>query len=112
MDVDDSQVRDESKLSISSTRTYQKGQYLSISPDGILTFWTESVKESHPIKLNNIQKKLPFSHREKMCINDMVYISKLNELAIATSCRELVFYTGNEFPDLLKPKYALIKKIA
>ncbi|XP_042269616.1 WD repeat-containing protein on Y chromosome-like isoform X3 [Thunnus maccoyii] len=107
--VHDSQPEDDSQLSISSVRTYQNGQYLSISSDGILTFWTDSFKESHLIKLNDMEEKLPFSHREKICINDMVYISDLNELVIATSCRELVFYTCNAFPELFQAKYALIK---
>ncbi|KAM7388420.1 hypothetical protein PAMP_024594 [Pampus punctatissimus] len=105
---DGSQPSADSDLSTAQPRTYQKGQYLSITSDGILNFWYDRFQNSYPIQLNTMEEKLPFSHRKKMCVNDMVYLSELNEMAIATSGRELLFYSCYEFPDLFQIKYSLI----
>ncbi|XP_062292343.1 WD repeat-containing protein on Y chromosome-like [Scomber scombrus] len=97
-----------SELSVAPIRPYQKGQYLSVSSDGLFSFWSDSFHQSCPVRLNKVQTKLPFSHRSKMYVNDMVYIRELKEVAIATYDRELTFFTCNEFPDLFQHKYSLI----
>lgn len=89
-------------------RPYQKGQYLSVSSDGLFTFWNDSFQQSCPVRLNKVKVKQPFSHRSKMHVNDMVYIHELKEIAFATYDRELPFYTCHEFPELLQHKYSLI----
>uniref|UniRef100_A0A8P4K5W0 WD repeat-containing protein on Y chromosome n=1 Tax=Dicentrarchus labrax TaxID=13489 RepID=A0A8P4K5W0_DICLA len=75
-----------------------KGQYLTISSDGVLNFWTDRFETPYTFNLSKNQKALPYSKIEKMCVNDMVYIRELKQLAVATSDRELLFYDCTEFP--------------
>ncbi|XP_044022799.1 WD repeat-containing protein on Y chromosome-like [Siniperca chuatsi] len=104
----DSELDHGSGVSKRQTRTYQKGQYLSITSDGTLNFWTDSFDTPYTITLYKTQKALPFSHVKKMCVSDMVYLRELKQLAISTSDRELLFYHCNEFPNTFEIVHALI----
>ncbi|XP_032363094.1 WD repeat-containing protein on Y chromosome-like [Etheostoma spectabile] len=97
-----------SEVLLGQTSTYQKGQYLSISSNGILNFWPDSFDTPYPVQLYKKENTLPFSHNKKMHVTDMVYISELKQLAISTSDRELIFYRCNEFPKLFSTSHSLI----
>lgn len=104
----DGQPDHDPEVSIGQIRTYQAGQYISISSDGILNFWTNNIDNPHTIALYNLKKRLPFSHVKKMSVNDMVYITELKELVISTSDRELLFYNCAAFPEEFRIGYSLI----
>ncbi|XP_068437342.1 WD repeat-containing protein on Y chromosome-like [Clinocottus analis] len=93
---------------IGKPRTYRKGQYISLSSDGILTIWSDGFDKKSRIPLFEKETALPFSHHKKMHVNGMAYINDLKQLAVATSERELLFYTCNEFSELLSISHALI----
>ncbi|XP_078117520.1 LOW QUALITY PROTEIN: WD repeat-containing protein on Y chromosome-like [Sander vitreus] len=97
-----------SEVLLGQTSVYQKGQYLSISSNGILNFWPDSFDTPYPVQLYKKENTLPFSHNKKMHVNDMVYIRELKHLAISTSDRELMFYRCNEFPKLFSTSHSLI----
>ncbi|XP_038572204.1 WD repeat-containing protein on Y chromosome-like [Micropterus salmoides] len=90
------------------TRSYQRGKYLSISSDGILKAWTDSFDMQYTTALYKTKKTLPFSHINKMCVHDMVYLRELKQLAVSTSDRELLFYDCNDFPEMFKISHSLI----
>ncbi|XP_070764994.1 cilia- and flagella-associated protein 337-like [Enoplosus armatus] len=90
------------------TRTYQRGQYLSISSDGILNFWNDNFNITCTIALNKTQKTLPFSHLKNIHINDVVYLPELQELAVCTSDRKVSFYKCEAFPDTFRMSHSLI----
>ncbi|XP_071326536.1 WD repeat-containing protein on Y chromosome-like [Trachinotus anak] len=95
-----------SNASRTQTRAYQKGQYLSISSDGIFNFWTESFGTIVTIPLNKSNQ--PLAHNKKMHVTDMVYLEELKQVAISTTDRELSFYNCNEFPDMFVVTNSLI----
>uniref|UniRef100_A0A8C9XMF4 WD repeat-containing protein on Y chromosome n=1 Tax=Sander lucioperca TaxID=283035 RepID=A0A8C9XMF4_SANLU len=97
-----------SEVLLGQTSVYQKGQYLSITSNGILNFWPDSFDTPYPVHLYKKENALPFSHNKKMHVNDMVYIRELKQLAISTSDRELIFYRCNEFPNLFSTSHSLI----
>ncbi|XP_023267500.1 EF-hand calcium-binding domain-containing protein 8 [Seriola lalandi dorsalis] len=89
-------------------RTYQKGQYLSVSSNGVFTVWTDSFNISYEIPLYKTQKTIRFAHNKKMHVTDMVYIKELKEVAVSTTDRELLFYYCDEFPDRFRVRHSLI----
>ncbi|XP_033981551.1 WD repeat-containing protein on Y chromosome-like [Trematomus bernacchii] len=93
---------------LDETRTYQRGQYISVSSDGVLTFWTDSCTDPFTIPLYVKENALPFSHHKKMSVNDIQYIQELKQLAISTSDRELLFYDCSEIPSLFSVNHSLI----
>ncbi|XP_035536292.1 WD repeat-containing protein on Y chromosome-like [Morone saxatilis] len=95
-------------VSTEQTRPYKKGQYLTISSDGVLNFWTDRFETPYTFHLSTNQKTLPYSKIRKMSVNDMVYIRELKQLAVATSDRELLFYDCTEFPTTFGICHALI----
>ncbi|XP_071337578.1 cilia- and flagella-associated protein 337-like [Trachinotus anak] len=95
-----------SDVSRTQTRAYHKGQYLSISSDGIFSFWTDSFDTIITIPLNKSNQ--PFAHNKKMHVTDMVYLEELKQVAISTTDRELSFYNCNEFPDMFVVTNSLI----
>ncbi|XP_039642810.1 WD repeat-containing protein on Y chromosome-like [Perca fluviatilis] len=97
-----------SEVLLGQTSAYQKGQYLSISSNGILNFWPDSFDTQYPVQIYKKENKLPFSHSKKIHVNDMVYIRELKHLGISTSDRELIFYRCNEFPTLFSTSHSLI----
>ncbi|XP_039987252.1 WD repeat-containing protein on Y chromosome-like [Xiphias gladius] len=107
--VDDREPDGDSEFTTGQTRTYQKGQYLSISSDGRFNFWTDSFDASYTIPLYIKSKTtLPFSQEKKMRVNDMVYLRELKQVAISSTDRELFFYNCKELPELLAISHSLI----
>uniref|UniRef100_A0A3Q3JWI7 WD repeat-containing protein on Y chromosome n=1 Tax=Monopterus albus TaxID=43700 RepID=A0A3Q3JWI7_MONAL len=76
------------------TRTYQRGQYLSISSDGVFSCWSESFDMKHTVQLDRMSNTLPFSHNKKIRVTDMVYLRELQEVAIFFTCVEFFPSTG------------------
>ncbi|XP_054477216.1 WD repeat-containing protein on Y chromosome-like [Anoplopoma fimbria] len=105
---DDKKLERESDVHKGQIRTYQRGQYISISSDGILTLWSDRFDESCQKALNPKKMAHPFSHEKKMHINGMVYIKELKQVAVSTSEREVLFYRCNEFPKLFSISHGLI----
>uniref|UniRef100_A0A7N6BF24 WD repeat-containing protein on Y chromosome n=1 Tax=Anabas testudineus TaxID=64144 RepID=A0A7N6BF24_ANATE len=93
--------------SADQTRIYQKGQYISISSDGVLKFWTDRFELTHSFPLYKTKEALPYSHEKKMHVNDMVHIRELSHVAVATNEKELLFYNCSNYPDLCELFYSL-----
>ncbi|XP_059184311.1 WD repeat-containing protein on Y chromosome-like [Centropristis striata] len=89
-------------------RTYQKGQYLSISSDGFLNCWNESFDDHRIIPLHQMVQVLPYSHKSKMYVTDMVYIKELKQVVVSTIGRELLFFDCCETPELCQMCYSII----
>ncbi|XP_042370359.1 WD repeat-containing protein on Y chromosome-like [Plectropomus leopardus] len=89
-------------------RTYQKGQYLTISSDGVLNYWSDSFDSSDTITFRKKETTLPFEHNKKSKVTDMVYIKELQQLAVSTTDRELKFYNSNEISQLFSVSHSLI----
>ncbi|KAI4873765.1 hypothetical protein NFI96_010621 [Prochilodus magdalenae] len=65
----------------------QPGRYLSISRDGILNYWSERFNLTRTVRLDHYKKK-----SQQIWITDMVCLSNLNLLAIASTGRDVEFY--------------------
>ncbi len=81
---------------LASNRRYLKGEYISISKDGSLNFWSDTFERKHKILIDSLIKSPPHGHRKRLHVHDMVYLTELNEMAICTSERELFFYNCQE----------------
>ncbi|XP_034416764.1 WD repeat-containing protein on Y chromosome-like [Cyclopterus lumpus] len=89
-------------------RTYQRGQYISITSDGVFTIWSDRFDNQSQILLNKKAKALPFSHHKKMKVNGMAYMDEVRQVAVTTSEREVLFYSWSEFPQLFVISHTLI----
>ncbi|XP_041796627.1 WD repeat-containing protein on Y chromosome-like [Chelmon rostratus] len=94
--------------SAGQVRPYNKGQYLSITSTGLLTFWTDGFKDKYTVELTKTEKTPVYSHVKKMNVTDMVYMDELKMLAVSNTGRELLFYTCEELPSFFKIREALI----
>lgn len=88
-------------------RRYQKGRYLSISSNGIFTFWSDRFKKKCTVDLTR-RVDTQFGKIRKVSVSDMLFIQELNQLAISTCDRELTFYEWEEKSESLVDCYALI----
>lgn len=88
-------------------RPYQKGRYLSISSNGIFTFWSDRFKKKCMVDLTR-RVDTQFGKIRKVSVSDMLFIQELNQLAISTCDRELTFYEWEEKSESLVDCYALI----
>ncbi|XP_075872205.1 WD repeat-containing protein on Y chromosome-like [Nelusetta ayraudi] len=88
-------------------RPYQKGRYLSISSNGIFTFWSDRFKKKCTVDLTR-RVDTQFGKIRKVSVSDMLFIQELNQLAISTCDRELTFYEWEEKSESLVDCYALI----
>ncbi|XP_067338976.1 WD repeat-containing protein on Y chromosome-like [Channa argus] len=91
-----------------NVRIYQKGQYISVSSDGLLTFWTDVFDKQLSILLSKQESTGLYSEVKKMHVNDMVYIKELKQVAICTTERELTFYHCSEDIEQFAISYFLI----
>ncbi|XP_066529067.1 WD repeat-containing protein on Y chromosome-like isoform X2 [Hoplias malabaricus] len=64
----------------------QSGRYLSINQDGVLNYWSERFKLTRTVKLDLIKKS------RQVLIMDMVCLSNLSLLALASTGRVVEFY--------------------
>ncbi|XP_072487680.1 EF-hand calcium-binding domain-containing protein 8 [Notamacropus eugenii] len=69
------------------------GRFLTVTKDGILQFWDESFKLLRTFHLDQTHRR----HTQKMWVNDMVCLSNINLLAIASTDQDLEFFdiSGN-----------------
>ncbi|KAK2856618.1 hypothetical protein Q5P01_005353 [Channa striata] len=91
-----------------NVRMYQKGQYISVSSDGLLTFWTNVFEKQLTIPLSNQENTGLYSKVKKIHVNDMVYIKELRQVAICTTERELTFYHCSEDIEQFAISYSLV----
>ncbi|XP_062419456.1 WD repeat-containing protein on Y chromosome-like [Pungitius pungitius] len=108
---DDKKPECEASVVTGQSRTYQTGQYMTISSDGMLTFLSDKLDISHSVSLNTRKKAIPFSHVKKMWVNGMTYMEEFQELAIITSEREVLFYDCKRLADKPSIAYALIVEV-
>uniref|UniRef100_A0A8C2X8J3 WD repeat-containing protein on Y chromosome n=1 Tax=Cyclopterus lumpus TaxID=8103 RepID=A0A8C2X8J3_CYCLU len=85
-----------------------RGQYISITSDGVFTIWSDRFDNQSQILLNKKAKALPFSHHKKMKVNGMAYMDEVRQVAVTTSEREVLFYSWSEFPQLFVISHTLI----
>lgn len=97
----------DSELPQGQLRPYYKGRYLSISSNGIFTFWSDRFKKKSTVDLTR-RVDTQFGKTKKICVSDMLFIQELNQLAISTCDRELTFYEWEEKSESLVDCYALI----
>ncbi|XP_067097018.1 WD repeat-containing protein on Y chromosome-like [Osmerus mordax] len=71
------------------TRT-QLGRYLSISRDGILNYWSERFKLTRTVNISHMKKG--HTPSQKIWVNDMLCLSNLHLLAVATTGRDVDFF--------------------
>ncbi|XP_078507944.1 EF-hand calcium-binding domain-containing protein 8 isoform X7 [Lissotriton helveticus] len=64
------------------------GRFLTISKDGVLIYWSESFKLLRTVQLDENKKR----HSRQMWVIDMVCLSNLNLLAIASIDQDIDFY--------------------
>ncbi|XP_056281425.1 WD repeat-containing protein on Y chromosome-like [Pseudoliparis swirei] len=88
-------------------RTYQEGQYISITTDGVFSYWSDTFENRLEIFLNKKTKSIKLSHK-KMKVNGMAYIKELKQVAVASSEGKVLFYSFHELPTLFEIKHALI----
>ncbi|XP_070707125.1 WD repeat-containing protein on Y chromosome-like [Pempheris klunzingeri] len=101
-------ANENSCVPVGQTRTYQRGQYLTITTNGILNSWTDTFDTSYLIKLLKESNELPFSHKKKLHVNHMVHFSDLHQLAICTTDRQVLIYGISVFPELFGLVHCLI----
>ncbi|XP_062419460.1 WD repeat-containing protein on Y chromosome-like [Pungitius pungitius] len=89
-------------------RTYQTGQYISISTDGILTYLSDKMNIISRIRLDLKEKTLPFSRYKKIHVTGMAFIKELEQMAVSTSEREVLFYSCNKIAELFLISHALV----
>ncbi|XP_034148330.1 WD repeat-containing protein on Y chromosome isoform X3 [Esox lucius] len=70
----------------------QLGHYLSVSQDGILNYWSERFTVTRTVNLDQLKRTPPFSSHQQMWVTDMICLSNLNQLALASTRRHLEFY--------------------
>ncbi|XP_069567403.1 WD repeat-containing protein on Y chromosome-like [Brachyistius frenatus] len=89
---------------------YRKRQYVTITADGILKYWSNDFRSSHPIDLREDERRLPYTHRRKMEVSDVLYIKQVKELVVSSSDREMYFYHFGTLVDVFRIKYSLTEK--
>ncbi|XP_020490284.3 WD repeat-containing protein on Y chromosome [Labrus bergylta] len=92
----------------SQARVYLKGQYLSMTSNGILNFWTDRFESPQTFYLDNEENTLPYMQKRTMCVNDMVYLPELKQIAVSTNKRELAFYSCHRLPEAFEISNSLI----
>ncbi|KAK7877891.1 hypothetical protein WMY93_031462 [Mugilogobius chulae] len=85
---------------------YVEEEYISVASDGVLTFWSNRFKEKSVTSISNTPNALPFEHKRRIHVTDMVYMKEREEVAIATTGRDLRFYIWA--PGMLIMKYAIV----
>ncbi|KAG5281841.1 hypothetical protein AALO_G00049380 [Alosa alosa] len=70
----------------------QLGRYLTVSRDGILNYWSERFKLTRTINLDQLKHTQLTSHPQQIWVTDMICLSNLNLLALATTGRDVEFF--------------------
>lgn len=87
-------------------KPYQKGYYLSVTSTGQLTTWSDSFKEKNKadlIKIGDLYSKSLDLH-----INSSAYVGELDQLAISTDKKELIFYDCSKSLDTFTLKHVFV----
>lgn len=87
-------------------KPYQRGYYLSVTSTGELTTWSDSFKQKNKadlIKIGDLYSKSMDLH-----INFSAYLGELDQLAIATDKKELIFYDCSKSLDTFTLKHVFI----
>ncbi|XP_036382109.1 WD repeat-containing protein on Y chromosome-like [Megalops cyprinoides] len=69
----------------------QPGHYLSITQDGILSYWSERFKLLHSVNLDNL-KQMHAELFQKIWVTDMICLRNIDLLAISSTSLHLEFY--------------------
>ncbi|XP_038867441.1 WD repeat-containing protein on Y chromosome-like [Salvelinus namaycush] len=70
----------------------QLGRYLSVSRDGILNYWSERFKLTRTVNLDQLKRAPPSTSIQQIWVTDMICLSNLNLLAIASTGRDVGVY--------------------
>lgn len=87
-------------------KPYQRGYYLSVTSTGELTTWSDSFKQKNKadlIKIGDLYSKSMDLH-----VNSSAYLGELNQLAISTDKKELIFYDCSKSLDAFTLKHVLM----
>ncbi|KAM8875555.1 WD repeat-containing protein on Y chromosome-like isoform 1-T1 [Spinachia spinachia] len=95
-------------IQMEEKRTYQSGKYIAISYDGVLTYLSDRMDVLSGIQLDVKEEALPFSSNKKMHVTGMAHIPELEQMAVSTCEREVLFYSCNEITQLFLISHALI----
>uniref|UniRef100_A0A3P8S225 WD repeat-containing protein on Y chromosome n=1 Tax=Amphiprion percula TaxID=161767 RepID=A0A3P8S225_AMPPE len=91
-------------------RPYVKCQYLAVSADGLLQCWTHDMEDSLVVPLYKKEHSGSGSHRPRMHVIDMAYIPELNQVAVSTSIKELLFFDCGHTAAHFNLAYALVEE--
>lgn len=87
-------------------KPYQRGYYLSVTSTGQLTTWSDNFEQKNKadlIKIGDLYSKCMDLH-----INSSVYLGELDQLAISTDKKELIFYDCSKCLDTFTLKHVFI----
>lgn len=87
-------------------KPYQRGYYLSVTSTGQLTTWSDSFEQKNKadlIKIGDIYSKCMDLH-----VNSSAYLEELDQLAISTDKKELIFYDCSKSLDTFTLKHVFI----
>ena len=87
-------------------KPYQRGYYLSVTSTGQLTTWSDSFEQKNKsdlIKIGDLYSKCMDLH-----INSAAYLGELDQLAISTDKKELIFYDCSKSLDTFTLKNVFI----
>ncbi|KAL2104306.1 hypothetical protein ACEWY4_001174 [Coilia grayii] len=73
-------------------KTRMHGRYLTVSRDGILNYWSERFKLTRTINLDHLKRTQLSSSSQPIWVTDMICLSNLNLLALASTGRDVEFF--------------------
>ncbi|XP_063064316.1 WD repeat-containing protein on Y chromosome-like isoform X2 [Engraulis encrasicolus] len=73
-------------------KTRMHGRYLTVSRDGILNYWSERFKLTRTINLDHMKRTQLVPHSQPVWVTDMICLSNLNLLALASTGRDVEFF--------------------
>ncbi|XP_028293692.1 WD repeat-containing protein on Y chromosome-like [Gouania willdenowi] len=98
-----------SNMDFKDNRPYQNCQYVSITAGGSLVSWSQNFQDQIVFPLyENEKPPLPYSHKKKITITDMLYLKEYQELVVSSFENELIFYYASWAPVDFWVKHCLI----
>uniref|UniRef100_A0AAV2K1P0 WD repeat-containing protein on Y chromosome n=1 Tax=Knipowitschia caucasica TaxID=637954 RepID=A0AAV2K1P0_KNICA len=87
-------------------RKYIDEEYLTLTSDAKLKIWTDRF-DKHTDEMIFVQSdSLPFQHKRRIKVNDLIYLKETEEVAVASNEREVRFYEWSS--EGLTMRYSII----
>ncbi|CAL8242581.1 unnamed protein product [Merluccius merluccius] len=85
-------VPSQRRQSSTKSSTQPEGMYLTLRRDGILSYWNGDFKQTHTVDLCQLRPSHNSSFSGKIHVTDMVCLTDLHQIAVASTSRHLDFY--------------------